>query len=128
MPMDLSFAGIVNDIMLRSGVGVTLLAIILYRLIAVSVLPCLVHKGVYCIFCLSAVGLFLYLSPCVEFSIGVLILVFSFFSPYFCLGFIRLLNKWSLGKVISVSIFEIILSPLWFFIILTIALLVEGGE
>ena len=85
MPMDLSFAGIVNDIMLRSGVGVTLLAIILYRLIAVSVLPCLVHKSVYCIFCLSAVGLFLYLSPCVKFSIGVLILVFSFFRPIFVL-------------------------------------------
>lgn len=128
MPIDLSCTGIVNDIMVRSGVGLTLILIIVYRLLAVSVLPCLAHKSLYCIFYLAVVGLFLCLSPYIEISLGVLIFVLSLFAPCLCLGLVCILKKWNLGKTISFAMLEILLFPLWIFIVFTITLLIEGGE
>ena len=114
--------------MVRSGVGLTLILIIVYRLLAVSVLPCLAHKSLYCIFNLAVVGLLLGLSPHIEISIGVLIFVLSLFAPCLCLGLVCILKKWNLGKTISFAMLEILLFPLWVFIVFTITLLIEGGE
>ena len=128
MPIDLSYTGIVNDIMIRSGAGLALIVIIIFRLLAASVLPCLAHKSMYCIFYLAVVGSFLCISPYIEVSVGVLIFVFSLFAPCLCLGLICILKKWNLGKTILVALLEILLFPFWSFIVFMIALLIEGGE
>lgn len=127
MPIDLSYTGIVNDIMARSGVGLTLIVIIVYRLLAASVLPRLAHKSLYCVFCLVVVGSFLSLSVYRNFRWS-LMFVLSLFAPCLCLGLICILKQWSLCKAILFAMLEILLFPLWFFIVFTIALLIEGGE
>lgn len=128
MPIDLSYTGIVSDIMIRSGIGLTLIVVIVYRLLAVSALPCLAYKSLYCAFCLAAFGSFACLAPHIGIALGDLIFLLLLFAPSICSGFFVLLKKWSLGKTISFAILEILLFPVWFFVVFTIALIIEGGD
>ena len=128
MPIDLSFAGIVKDIMVRSGVGLALIVLIAYRLFAVSLLPCLMRNYLYSVFYLVVVVSFSFLSPCIENFIEVLIFALLLFVPDLSVGIVGLLKKWNFKKTIFFATLEILLFPLWFLIVFTIALLIEGSE
>ncbi len=128
MPIDLSYTGIVSDIMIKSGVGLTLIVIVVYRLLAVSVLPCLAHKCLYCAFCLAAIGSLVGLAPHIGISLEYLIFLLLLFAPSACSGFFVLLKKCKLGKTILFAVLEILLFPVWFFVVFTIVLIIEGGE
>ena len=130
MPIDLSYIGIVNDIVLKGGIGLVLIAIVAYRLLAASALPFLAHKSLYCFFCFVIVAAFLSLSPCVEKDsiIEAIILILLLFAPCLCFGFIGLLRKWNLKRIIVFATLELVLFPLWFFIVFTAALFLDGGE
>ena len=127
MPIDLSYTGIVRDIMINSGVGLTLIVIIVYRLLAISVLPCLTHKSLYCVTCLTAVVSFVCLTPYIRFYLEDLIVLVLLLAPSTCLGFFVLSKKWNLGKTISFALLEILLFPVWFFVVFNITLIIEAG-
>ena len=128
MPIDLSYIGVVSEIMIKSGVGLTLIVIIVYRLFAVSILPCLAQMSLYCVTCLAAVGSVVCFEPYIGNTLEDIIFLLLLFAPSICLGFFVLLKKWSFGKAISFAILEILLFPVWFIVVFNIALIIEGGE
>ena len=71
---------------------------------------------------------FSFLSPCIENFIEVLIFALLLFVPDLSVGIVGLLKKWNFKKTIFFAILEILLFPLWFLIVFTIALLIEGSE
>ncbi len=128
MPVSLSYVGIVSDIMLKSGIWLTLAILFAYRILAASALPLLTHKRLYCLFCMGIVFAFLSFSPCVEGPLKEVAFILLLFAPHFCLGLFGLMKRWKLKTIIVSAVLELLLFPIWFFIAFTIALFCEGGE
>ena len=128
MPISLSYAEIVSDMMLKSGMGLTLVILFSFRILAASVLPLLAHKLLYCLFCILLVATFLSCSPCVEASFKERAFIFLLFAPNLCLGLVGLMKRWKLKTIIVSAIMELLLFPIWFFIAFSVALCCEGGE
>lgn len=128
MPVSLSYLGIVSDIMLKNGIGLTLAILFAYRILAASALPLLTHKRLYCLFCIGLVTAFLSLSPCVEVSLKEDAFILLLFAPHLCLGLFGFMKRWKLKAIIVSEVLELLLFPIWFFIAFTVALFCEGGE
>ena len=124
MPVDLSYIGMLVDIFMRGGIVFAYLALVAYRIVAASLFPRINDKIFYWLFCMmtfvaASLALSLTLRGSVTFGgfvCGVLVLIILSV-PCIILGTVGILLKWRWRAVLFSCILEILLFPIWFFLL-----------
>jgi hypothetical protein len=127
MLIEITYNEVLSDIFIKGGVVFPCFAIALYRTLAASMCPCLSRKKFYYLFCLLTIILYSLLMPFDE-GIGVVVVALLMFVPCIVLGMIEMSRKWRWYVVLLSCIVEQALFPFWFYIVFTIALIIEGGD
>lgn len=129
MPVDLSYKGMFVDIFLQGGIVFAYLALVAYRIMAASLFPRINDKILYWLFCMltfvgGALTLPLTLRGSVtlgDFACGVLVLIILS-APCIIIGTVGILLRWRWRAVLLSCILEILLFPIWFFLLFTVCL------
>ena len=129
MPVDLSYKGMFVDIFLQGGIVFAYLALVAYRIMAASLFPRINDKIFYWLFCMltfvgGALTLPLTLRGGVtfgDFACGVLVLIILSV-PCIILGTVGILLRWRWRAVLLSCILEVLLFPIWFFLLFTVCL------
>ena len=135
MPVDLSYKGMFVDIFLCGGIVFAYLALVLYRIMAASLFPRINNKIFYWLFCMmtlvaASLALSLTLRGSVtfgDFVCGVLVLIILSV-PCIILGTVGILLKWRWRAVLFSCISEILLFPIWFFLLFTVCLFFDCSD
>ena len=129
MPVDLSYKGMFVDVFLCGGIVFAYLALAAYRIMAVSLFPRHNNKISYWLFCLMIILAASVLLPVVlrgevafgDFVAGLLALIILS-APCIILDTVGILLRWRWRAVLFSCILEILLFPIWFFLVFMICL------
>ena len=129
MPVDLSYKGMFVDIFLCGGIVFAYLALVVYRIMAASLFPRLNNKTCYWLFSLmTIIAVSILLPPALRGGVAVddsvrgalALVVLSV--PCIVLGTVGILLKWRWRAVLFSCILEILLFPIWFFLLFMLCL------
>ena len=129
MPVDLSYNGMFVDVFLCGGIVFAYLALAAYRIAAASLFPRINDKIFYWLFCLMTFVVASLLLPLTlrggitidDFVHGVLVLIILS-APCIILGTVGILLRWRWRAVLLSCILEILLFPIWFFVLFMVCL------
>ena len=134
MPVDLSYKGMFVGVFLCGSIVFAYLALTAYRVMAASLFPRLCNKRCYWVFCLMIVIVLpLSLALChgraslASFVDGVL--AFMIMSvPCIVLGTVGIVLRWHWRVVLLSCVLEILLFPVWFFLVFMVLLFFDGSD
>ena len=126
MPVDISYHVVFADILMRGGVVFPWIAISCYRISSVSLFPCLSNRKSYWTFCLLMVALYSLVDARNAFAVFIFVLMVL--APSIVIGSIEMARKWRCYFALISCIIELLLLPVWFFIVFMVTLLIEGGD
>ena len=135
MPVDLSYKGMFVDIFLCGGIVFAYLALVVYRIMAASLFPRLNNKTCYWLFSLMTILAVSRLLPlalrggvAVDESVRGALALVVLCVPCIILGTVGIVLRWRWRTVLFSCISEILLFPVWFFLLFTVCLFFDCSD
>ena len=135
MPVDLSYKGMFVDVFLCGGIVFAYLALVVYRIMAASLFPRLNNKTCYWLFSLMTIIAVSMLLPlalrggvAVDDSVRGALALVVFCVPCIIMGTVGIVLRWRWRTVLFSCISEILLFPVWFFLLFKVCLFFDCSD